>query len=214
MKKLILPLLIASIGFVSCKKEEHKTDVIVEENSVIADKNTSNEVKLDSAAMEKAYENYRTPSKAHKMLAKDTGIWDASMTFWMPDNPEPQKAVSVAQYKMILGGLYQEGTFTGDMWGMPFEGRGLTAFDNATEEYIATWVDNFGTGVMITRGKYEEANNRIVLFGNMVDPGTKKEKKVKEVLTYIDDNNQKMEMFDVDENGKETRTMEIISKRR
>ena len=48
----------------------------------------------------------------------------------------------------------------------------------------------------------------------MVDPVTGKEKKVKEIITYIDDNTQKMEMFDIDANGKEFKNMEINSKRR
>jgi predicted RNA-binding protein len=48
----------------------------------------------------------------------------------------------------------------------------------------------------------------------MVDPVTKKAKKVKEVITYIDDNNQKMEMFDVLEDGKEFKSMQVVSKRK
>jgi hypothetical protein len=207
MKKTILPLLIASLIIVSCKKVETKIIVSPEE------KTEEVTVELDSTAVAKAYEKYMTPSKAHEMLAKDTGVWDANMTFWMPDNPEAQKATSKAEYKMILSGLYQEGKYSGNIFGMPFEGKGLMAFDNETEEYISTWVDNMGTGIMVTRGKYDEASKSITLFGEQVVPGTKKSKKVKEVITYMDDNNQKMEMFDILENGKETKTMEIVSKR-
>ena len=48
----------------------------------------------------------------------------------------------------------------------------------------------------------------------MVDPVTGKEKKIKEIITYIDVDNQKMEMFDINADGKEFKTMEILSKRR
>ena len=41
-----------------------------------------------------------------------------------------------------------------------------------------------------------------------------KAKKVKEVITYIDDNNQKMEMFDILEDGKEFKSMQVVSKRK
>ena len=209
MKKIILPILIASLSILSCKKEDAKTETITTPEV----KTEEVAIELDSAATAKAYENYMTPSKSHEMLAKDTGVWNADMTFWMPGNPEAQKEKSKAEYKMILGGLYQEGKYSGDIFGMPFEGKGLMAFDNETEEYISTWIDNMGTGIMVTRGKYDEASKSITLFGDQVVPGTKKSKKVKEVITYMDDNSQKMEMFDLFEDRKETKTMEIVSKR-
>lgn len=212
MKKVFVPFVIAALLFAACKKDEPKTVTPETEEVTIAEEEIVE--KPDSATVAKAWETYMTPSKAHEMLAKDTGIWDADMTFWSADNPEPQKATSQAEYKMILGGLYQEGKFTGKMWGMDFEGRGLTAFDNASQEYIATWIDNFGTGLLVTRGKYDEATKKLTMEGNMVDPVTKKEKKVKEVITYIDDDHQKMEMFDIDKDGKEFKNMEILSERK
>lgn len=195
----------------SCKKET----VVVDETVVKTDTIQSiPETTPDSATVAKAWTDYATPSKAHEMLAKDTGTWDAEMTFWMPENPEPQKATSVATYKMILNGKYQEGVFKGDMWGMPFEGRGTTAYDNASKQFITTWIDNMGTGMLVSRGQYDETSKTITFSGVMVDPVTGKEKKVKEIITYIDDNTQKMEMFDIDANGKEFKNMEINSKRR
>lgn len=214
MRKLVFPLFVIALGFTSCKKEEaQKTETPVEVEEVVTEE-IINETPPDSATVAKAWADYATPSVAHEMLAKDTGTWDAEMSFWTPDNPEAQKATSVAEYKMILGGKYQEGKFTGEMWGMPFEGRGLTAYDNASGEFIATWIDNMGTGVLVSKGKYDEATKTLTFNGKMVDPVTKKEKQIKEVITYIDDNNQKMEMFDIDENGKEFKNMEILSKRR
>lgn len=195
----------------SCKKEK----VVVDETVVKTDTIQSiPETTPDSATVAKAWTDYATPSKAHEMLAKDTGTWDAEMTFWMPESPEPQKATSVATYKMILNGKYQEGVFKGDMWGMPFEGRGTTAYDNASKQFITTWIDNMGTGMLVSRGQYDETSKTITFSGAMVDPVTGKEKKVKEIITYIDDNTQKMEMFDIDANGKEFKNMEINSKRR
>jgi hypothetical protein len=148
------------------------------------------------------------------MLAKDTGTWDAELTFWSLDNPQEMKSTATVTYKMIMGGKYQEGTYSGDMFGMPFEGKGTVAFDNATEEFVSTWIDNMGTGMMVTRGKYDGATKTSTFHGEMVDPVTKKAKKVKEVITYIDDNNQKMEMFDVSEDGKEFKSMQVVSKRK
>ena len=212
MKKVILPLLVISMSIISCKKEEKKVEPTTPE--VTTETTEVAEAAPDSAAVAKAWADYATPSKAHEMLAKDTGIWDADMTFWMEGNPEPQKATSVATYKMILDGKYQEGIYKGNMFGMAFEGRGMTAYDNASKEYIATWADNMGTGLLVSRGQYDEATKSITFNGKMVDPVTGKEKSIKEVITYIDADNQKMEMFDINADGTEFKNMEILSKRR
>lgn len=210
MKKQILSLLVIGSLLASCKKEEaNKTDKPTEaKEEVIA------ETKPDSATVAKAWEAYMMPTKAHKMLAKDTGTWDAELTFWSPDNPQEMKSTATVTYKMIMGGKFQEGNYSGNMFGMPFEGKGMVAFDNATEEFISTWIDNMGTGMLVTRGKYDETTKITTLHGEMVDPVTKKAKKIKEVITYIDDNNQKMEMFDILADGKEFKTMQVISKRK
>ena len=209
MKNLSLSLFIIGLTFVSCKKEEaQKPDETTTKEEVAAT------TKPDSAAVAKAWMDYATPSKAHEMLAKDNGTWDAELTFWSPDNPQEMKSTATVTYKMIMGGKYQEGTYSGDMFGMPFEGKGTVAFDNATEEFISTWIDNMGTGMMVNRGKYDEATKTSTFHGEMVDPVTKKAKKVKEVITYIDDNNQKMEMFDILEDGKEFKSMQVVSKRK
>lgn len=117
MKKIILPILITSLILFSCKKEENKTvETPVEESTTVEEEVI--EVP-DSAAVADAWTSYMTPSKAHEMLTKDTGIWTSDITFWM-DGSE-QKSTSEVEYKMILGGRYQEAIHTGNMWGMPFE---------------------------------------------------------------------------------------------
>ena len=215
MKKQFLTFALIALAFTSCKKEEdQKVEIPLEEAPVEETVVEEVEVTPDSATVAKAWEDYMAPSKAHEMLTKDNGKWESDLTFWMPESPEPQKAKAMVEYKMILGGRYQEGIHTGDMWGMPFEGRSTTAFDNATQEFVSTWIDNMGTGLMMTKGKYDEATKKLTLNGSMVDPVTKKEKTVKEVITYIDDNNQKMEMFEIKKDGTEFKTMEILSKRK
>ncbi|MEZ4853362.1 DUF1579 domain-containing protein [Flavobacterium sp.] len=215
MKKIFIPIAALAITVISCKKEEAKTEATPEATkpeTEVADAVT--EIP-DSTTITNAWTAYMTPSKAHEMLAKDTGKWTADMKFWnsyTPDAPA-ETMQSTAEYKMILDGRYQEGVYKGEMWGMPFEGRSTTAFDNASQQYISTWIDNMGTGLMVMRGTYDENSKAITLTGSMMDPVTKKEKNQKEVLTYIDENTQKMEMYDVNADGTEFKTMEIISKR-
>ena len=61
---------------------------------------------------------------------------------------------------------------------------------------------------MYTEGPYDAKSNSITLTGTMVDPMSGKAEKVKEVMKFIDDNNQMMYMY-ILKNGKEVKTMEI-----
>ena len=71
-----------------------------------------------------------------------------------------------------------------------------------------------GTGIMVMRGNYDEASKTIKMEGKVTDPMTKKTKKVREVITVIDPNTQKVEMYDMTPDGKEFKSMEIMLKRK
>src|SRR5262249_46259218 len=92
----------------------------------------------------------------------------------------------------------------------PFEGTGLLGYDNAKKMFVSTWADNMGTGIMYTEGPWDAASKSIKLTGKMVDPTTGQECSVREVMTFIDDKNQKMEMFVTPAGApKEMKMMEI-----
>ncbi|OYQ35457.1 hypothetical protein CHU92_10800 [Flavobacterium cyanobacteriorum] len=166
-----------------------------------------------SDAEMKAWETYMTPGAAHKMMATETGTWYCDMTFWQNPDTKPEKASTTAEIKMIMGGRYQQSAYTGNVMGMPFEGHGVVAFDNATKEYISTWIDNMGTGMMVMKGKMNPDGKTMVLTGEMVDPVEGKPVKCREVYTIVDNDTRKMEMYDL-RSGKEFKTMEIIMKRK
>ena len=54
---------------------------------------------------------------------------------------------------MIMNGLYQESNHTGDMMGIRcFTARVVVAYDNHRKEFISTWIDNMGSGIMVLKG--------------------------------------------------------------
>ncbi len=163
-------------------------------------------------AEEKAWMDYMTPGEAHKLLAKDNGTWAADITFYMAPGAEPSTAKATATYEMILDGRYQRGIHKGDMMGMPFEGISTTGYDNARKVYINTFIDNMGTGVMYSEGKYDPAKKAIEFKGKQTDPMTGKTMDFREVIKFIDDNTQEMEMY-MTHDGKEFKSMVIKSKR-
>lgn len=212
MKKNYLYFAALLLCFTACKKDVTVTEETVVKSDTLP---VEAEVEMDSVAMQKAWTDYMTPSEAHKQLATHAGTWNEEMTFWMgPDDKNPQKSTAVAETKMILNGLYQESMHTGNIMGMAFEGRSTLAYDNAAKQYVSTWIDNMSSGVMVLKGNYDADSKRLEMMGECTDPLTKKSKKVRETMTIIDDNTQKMEMFDMTPDGQEYKSMEITLTRK
>lgn len=217
MKKIILSAAIAALCLTACKKEvKVETETEVNKDTVSAAPDTSAaevEKQRDSVAEMKAWEAYMTPGDAHKMMADEAGSWANEMTFWHDANSPAEKAASTAEIKMIMGGRYQESNYKGSMMGMPFEGRGTLAYDNATKEYTSTWIDNMGTGMMVMKGKMNADGKSMELNGEMVDPMDNKPMKCREVYTMVDAKTRKMEMF-CSGKGSEYKMMEIVMKKK
>jgi hypothetical protein len=161
-----------------------------------------------SDAEMKAMMAYATPGEVHKMMAKSVGAWKGDVTMWMQPGAAPMTSTTEGINEMILGGRYLQGKNTGNFMGMPFEGISLIGYDNAKKMFVNSWVDNMGTGMMFLTGKWDEATKSITFKGSMVDPASGKDIAVREVMKFIDDNNQTLEMYGM-MNGKEFKNMEI-----
>ncbi len=206
MKKIHLlttVLLLASTACNNAKKEEGTTakDSSTQQAAAPAP---------DSATMMKNWQAYMTPGDMHKMMASWDGNWSCTVSSWMQPGTPPVTSKATAVNKMVLGGRYQASTFTGSFNGMPFEGMGTLAYDNAKKLFISTWVDNMGTGVMKMEGPWDPAKKSMELKGTMVDPSSGKDVTARETFTEKDANTQVMTMFAPGPDGKEFKTMEII----
>lgn len=163
----------------------------------------------DSATMKKNWQDYMTPGAMHAMMAKWDGTWDGEVTMWMEPGATPQVSKSTAINKMIMNGLYQQSNHSGNMMGMPFSGQSTVGYDNHKKEFISTWIDNMGSGIMVLKGPWDDASKTMTLKGTMTDPGTKQDADIKETFKIIDDNTQEMEMFVKMPDGSEFKTMNI-----
>jgi hypothetical protein len=217
MKRILFACMATAMIATACNNETKNTDAAKDSNSTAMEKDKPADAKdqsytmPDSATMMKNWEAYATPSDVHKMMASWDGNWTGENTMWHAPGAPPQTSKSTAVNKMLMGGRYQESVHKGDMMGMPFEGRSTLAYDNARKEFISTWVDNMGTGVMVMRGKWDDASKSMNLSGTCVDPsaGNGREMTVREVFKIVDDNHQVMEMYGPAPDGKEFKMMEI-----
>ena len=168
---------------------------------------------LDPEAAMERWKDYATPGDMHKMMATWDGQWTSEITSWDQPGSTPHKSVATAQNKMVLNGLYQELVITGNMMEMPFEGKQTLAYDKIKKLFVSTWIDNMGSGIMYSEGPWDEATQTITLKGNMVHAGFGQEIPVRQVTKIVDENTQVMEMYMPGPDGKEFKTMEIVSKR-
>jgi hypothetical protein len=214
MKQITLAFCAAALLFAACNNEK-KTDGGKTETSTAETKMDGKEPKKetaatpDSATMMKNWQDYMTPGDVHKMMAKWDGTWTGDVTMWMYPGAPEQKSTSTAVNKMVLNGLYQQSTHTGDMMGMPFNGMSTVGYDIHKKEFVSTWIDNMGSGIMMLKGPWDEATKTITLKGTMMDPGTKTDTGVRETFQIIDDNTQEMKMYVMTPDGKEFNTMNI-----
>ena len=165
-------------------------------------------------AQMKAWQEYMTPGEMHKLLANFEGEWTTEGKMWMEPNAQPATSKGECTYRMVLGGRYQESEFKGDFMGQPFEGKGLTAYDNLKKQFEGSWVDNMGSGIMRTTGKYDPATKTITLTGQVMDPMTGKECKIRETLKVVDDDTHVMTMYSTYAGQPEFKSMEMTFKRK
>ncbi|MCU0342830.1 MAG: DUF1579 domain-containing protein [Ignavibacterium sp.] len=167
---------------------------------------------VNQEEMMKQWQSYMTPGPEHKMLMDMVGEWEGDITMWMDPSQPPQKTTGTTKYESLMDGRYVVGHYSGMMMGMPFNGMDITGYDNALKAFQNVWIDNMGTGMMITEGFIDKDANTITYKGKMVMPdGSKAD--VKNVVTILDKDHSTFEMF-VDMGSGETKSMEIKYKRK
>ena len=155
----------------------------------------------------------------HKLLADTAGTWSYTVKMWMnPDpNAKPMESKGTATRKMTLDGHYLTGDYVGKMM-MPgangkmqnftFHGMGIEGYDNAKKKFVASWIDNMGTGIENSEGTYDPATKAWTYTSEMEPvPGMKTQ--VREVIKVTDKNHMDLEWYETTGGGQEKKTMEI-----
>jgi hypothetical protein len=154
----------------------------------------------------------------HKILSSLDGNWTYKIKFWMnPDpNAKPQESTGTATRKSIMGGRYvamdvagkmQMPGEGGKMKEMMFKGMGIEGYDNVKKKFVASWVDNMGTGIEFSEGTYDPATKSFTYTSEVeAVPGMKTQ--VREVIKLADKDHMSLEWYE-NQGGQEKKTMEI-----
>jgi len=168
----------------------------------------------EEKAMMDAMLKAATPGPNHEMLTSLVGDWTFTNKMWMDPSKPPTESTGTVSYTTLLGDRYVQGTYKGDVMGMPFEGRGVMGYDNVTQQFQTSWMDNMSTGIMYMTGRQDPSMKAISFTGKMDDPmkpGTKVD--VRQVVRLQSPDKHMMEWYE-QRDGKEVKTMEIVYTRK
>ena len=151
---------------------------------------------------------FATPGPMHELLKSLAGNWNTSNKSWYGPG-DPVLSTGTCKREMILGGRFLKSTYQGTMMDQPFEGMEILGFDQRQNQFVSVWVDNMGTGIMMSNGGKADPTGKVLTVNmNMDDPVSKKSIPYKMVTKIVDANKHTFSMIGVHE-GKETTEMEI-----
>jgi hypothetical protein len=158
------------------------------------------------------------PGENHKLLADLAGTWTYTIKMWMNPDPsaKPEESKGTAVRKPMMDGRFFVMDVTGKMEmpqpdgkkkEMTFKGMGIEGYDNVKKKFIGSWVDNMGTGIMMSEGDYDPATKTFNYTSEYEGiPGMKQ--KIREVMKIVDKDHHVFEWYE-DRGGQEAKTMEI-----
>jgi hypothetical protein len=169
-------------------------------------------------AMMAMMEQMMSPGPQHGILKQMAGTWDY-VSRWRMDPAAPwNESKGISKVEVLFDGRYAKQELKGsgmDPDGPPFEGRGVTGYDNFRKKYVSAWIDNLGTGVMLSYGT-ADASGKVITYSaeepDWKNPG--KMKTVKSVYRIKDDKTHVFEMYDTGPDGKEYMSLEVTYTRK
>ena len=154
----------------------------------------------------------------HKLLKDSVGTWSYTVKMWMNGDPssKPEESRGIATRKAIMDGRFvvmdvagrmQMPGADGKMKSMTFKGHGLEGYDNVKKKFVGTWMDNMGTGIMMSEGDYDPATKTFT-YNAEVEPMPGMKTAVREVLKMTDKSHMTFEWYE-NRGGQDVKTLEI-----
>src|SRR5262245_9339444 len=75
------------------------------------------------------------PGPEHQMLARDAGVWEATVESWMEPGKPPAVSKGV-ETNTMMSGMWLLTEFKADFMGSPFQGHGVTGYDPIKKKFV------------------------------------------------------------------------------
>ncbi len=152
-----------------------------------------------------------TPGEQHKFLAKQVGEWHGKTRMWMGPGASPIEGECTWTVESILGGRYIRSELEGELPGMgAFTGYGTSGFDNVSQKFVGSWIDNHSTGIMQGTGELSGNGKALTWTYSYNCPIRKGPTTIREVHTFSGPGTMTFEMFTIEpKSNKEFQCMRI-----
>lgn len=151
---------------------------------------------------------YMTPSEVHTRLSNFTGSFTMEITMSMGEGKEPAVITINSEHRMLLGGRFLEMKQQGNMMGMDYQSIMTFGFNTIDRQMALTTITNMGTGTLSLFGEWDEKTKTAHLFGQLTNPVTEGIIKVRQKVTFPDDNTILIESYDTEGDKPEKKTVQ------
>ncbi len=99
------------------------------------------------------------PTEEHAMIQKGVGVWEGTVTMFMPGMPEtPTPATEVVRSE---GPFWITSDFKSSFMGMDYNGHGCHGYDPVKGKYVSTWIDSMSSYLSVMEGTHNAETNAI-----------------------------------------------------
>ena len=192
---VLVALLVLSLSAAAGEKAAHKA------------KGAAPAMDEQTRQMMEMMEKMGAPGPEHAELMKLAGKWKTTNKSWMSPG-DPVVTQGTVTYKPLLGGRFLMEEYKGTFMDKPFEGVGITGYDNMKKEYFNVWMDSLGTMVVVARGNMDASGKVLTMNAEFEEPATGEKTPMRMVTTTLDPNSKKFELYGTHD-GQEAKQMEI-----
>lgn len=139
------------------------------------------------------------PSEHHKHLNYFIGKWNTTTKMWMGGpGSDVMESQGTSNIRWVLDGRMLLDEHKGSMMGLPYEGIGMTGYDNYRNMYFSSWCSNMQTNMLTMTGKRHPDTGIFTYYGEMDEPSIKViGRTVKYVTRIINENKYVFDIIDL-----------------
>jgi hypothetical protein len=161
-----------------------------------------------------AWQAYGTTGAPHKILLRSVGTWTVDVKYWYAPGTPPEVSKATSEITSWWDGRYVVEKFEGTTPEGPMHGFSISGYDNLKKRFFTTWMDSMSTGLMVAEGTADASGRTMTFNGEMADPPSKSFKRMRSVVTEVDERTRKFEAFSPGPDGKEFKSMEMLYTRK
>lgn len=153
------------------------------------------------------------PQQAH--LTKAVGTWTGKSKMWMAEGAEAFASECTSVCESLMDGRFTSVEVQSTTPMGPFAGYGIYGFDNVSQKFQSTWIDNCGTGLATGTGELSPDGKTMTWVYTYNCPLTKKPTTMRQIEKWTGEGAVTMEMHAPDpKTGKEYKVLEVAYTRK